>query len=30
MKGKAIGFRVVMRPGERRALPDIPKDDWMI
>jgi transposase, IS5 family len=24
MKGKAIGFRVAMRPGKRRALPDTP------
>jgi transposase, IS5 family len=25
MKGKAIGFRVAMRPGMRRALPDTPE-----
>jgi IS5 family transposase len=25
MKGKAIGFRVAMRPGKRRALPDTPE-----
>ncbi len=25
MQGKAIGFRVAMRPGERRALPDTPE-----
>ena len=25
MKGKAIGFRVAMRPGKRRALPDSPE-----
>jgi transposase, IS5 family len=24
MKGKGIGFRVAMRPGKRRALPDTP------
>jgi IS5 family transposase len=24
MKGKAVGFRVAMRPGKRRALPDTP------
>jgi IS5 family transposase len=25
MKGKAVGFRVAMRPGKRRALPDTPE-----
>jgi len=25
MKGKAIGFRMAMRPGKRRALPGTPK-----
>jgi len=25
MKCKAIGFRVAMRPGKRRALPDTPE-----
>ena len=25
MKGKVIGFRIAMRPGERRALPDTPE-----
>ena len=25
MKGKVIGFRVAMRPGKRRALPDTPE-----
>ena len=25
MKGRAIGFRVAMRPGKRRDLPDTPE-----
>ena len=25
MKGKAVGLRVAMRPGKRRALPDTPE-----
>ncbi len=25
MQGRAIGFRVAMRPGKRRALPDTPE-----
>ena len=25
MEGKGIGFRVAMRPGKRRALPDTPE-----
>jgi IS5 family transposase len=25
MQGKSIGFRVAMRPGKRRALPDTPE-----
>ena len=32
MKGKAVGFRVAMRPGKRRALPDTPEGrlDYLI
>ncbi len=32
MQGKGIGFRIAMRPGKRRALPDTPEgrvDDWI-
>jgi IS5 family transposase len=30
MQGKGNGFRVAMRPGKRRALPDSPEGGWMI
>ena len=30
MQGRAIGFRVAMRPGKRRALPDTPEGPGLI